>query len=59
MIKEYKELTLKEKIITYNNYQDLCNKYEEFIPFENFEEYDEEQMFLNMDFDSKTLECLG
>lgn len=58
-IKSYRELSLEEKIKTYENYQNLCLEYSECIPYENFNEYDEEQNFLDMDFNENTLECLG
>lgn len=59
MIKTYVELTMEERIQTFNNYQALCKEDINLIPCENFEEYDDEQIDLDFDFDAETLECLG
>ena len=59
LTKTYKELNKEERLQTYNNYQSFCKTDSGPEPFENFEAYDCEQMILNMDFDVKTLECLG
>ena len=59
MDKSYRELTLNEKIKTFNNYQELCKNDSDLIPYEDFKEYDEDNYFNNFDFDSDTLEFLG
>lgn len=59
LTKTYKELNKEEQLQTYNNYQSFCKTDSSPEPFENFEAYDYEQKILNMDFDVKTLECLG
>ena len=59
MIKTYKELTKEERLKTFYNHQELCKTDVCVIPFEDFHDYDCEQMILNMEFDAKTLECLG
>lgn len=59
MEKTYRELTEEERQTTYANYQALCELHSEMIPFDSFESYDKEQMFLDLNFDAVTLECLG
>lgn len=59
MIKTYRELIKEERLKTFSNYQEVCKRDVGIIPYEDFNEYDCEQMFLNMDFDTETLECLG
>lgn len=59
MTKTYNELTLEERIITFNNWQAMAEKDDALKPFEYFEDYDDEQRILDMDFDAETLECLG
>ena len=59
MIKTYRELTLGERIKTYENYQKLCEEDPDIVPFNSFDDYDEEQRFLDFDFDADSLECLG
>ena len=56
--KHYGELTIGERLKTFENWQAIC--LEEDIPsYESFEEYDKEQLLLDLMFDAKTLECLG
>lgn len=55
-MKTYRELTREERLITMENYHRAVPE-EDW--FESFEEYDEENEFLDMEFDSDTLECLG
>lgn len=59
IIKTYRELSVEEQRKTFDDYQDLCKLHPEMIPFTSFEEYDEEQRMLDLDFDADTLECLG
>lgn len=59
MIKTYLELTEDEKRKTFENYQKLCEEDDSYVPFADFEDYDDEQRFLDLDFDAETLECLG
>ena len=58
-ITTYRQLTVAERIATFENYQALCEEYEEYTPFANFAEYDAEQEMLDFDFDADTLDCLG
>ena len=56
--KTYSELTVSERLITFENWQAIC--LEEDIPqYDNFAEYDKEQLLLDLTFDAKTLECIG
>lgn len=57
--KTYRELTTEERVKTFNRYQDLCNINRCFEPYESFEDYNEEQVMYDFDFDCETLECLG
>lgn len=59
MAKCYTDLTPAEQRQTYENYQHVCKMDENFVPFNSFEEYHKEQIFLEMAFDADTLECLG
>lgn len=56
--KLYSELTLRERFQTFENWQAICME-EDLPQYDNFAEYDEEQLLLNLTFDSKTLECIG
>ena len=58
-MKSYSELSREERLITFENYQQLCREDDSYTAFDSFEEYDDEQMFIDMDFDAETLECLG
>lgn len=59
MSKTYTELSEEQRKQTYKNYQELCKQDSNIIPFESWEEYDDEQKFIDLDFDENTLECLG
>lgn len=58
-IKTYRNLTAAEQEQTYKNYVELCSADPSIIPFDNFNDYHNEQCLLDMDFDAATLECLG
>lgn len=55
----YRQLTVEERIVTFERYQALCEEFDEYVPFSSFEEYDAEQEQLDLDFDADTLDCLG
>ena len=60
MLINYRRLTREQKITTFENYQKLCEEDPDLMPFDSFQEYDEEQMFLDMDFDTEDhLRCCG
>ena len=56
--KTYSELTMSERVKTFENWQAICLE-EDIPPYENFEEYDKEQLLMDLTFDAKTLECIG
>ena len=58
-ITTYRQLTVEERIATFERYQALCEADEDYTPFASFEEYDAEQEMLDFDFDADTLDCLG
>jgi hypothetical protein len=54
----YRELTPNQQRVTYQNFVRIC-KQENYTAFGNFEEYHDEQIALDLDFDAETLECIG
>ena len=56
--KRYSELTMGERLITFENWQAICLE-EDIPPYDSFEEYDKEQLLLDLTFDVETLECIG
>ena len=56
--KRYSELTMSERVKTFENWQAICME-EDIPPYESFDEYDKEQLLLDLTFDAKTLECIG
>ena len=56
--KRYSELTMSERQKTFEIWKPLYLD-EDYYPYFTFEEYDEEQLDLDLTFDAKTLECIG
>ena len=56
--KRYSELTMSERQKTFEIWKPLYLE-EDYYPYFTFEEYDQEQMDLDLTFDAKTLECRG
>lgn len=54
----YRQLTPEQQKETYANFVKIC-KEENYMSFGNFEEYHDEQLALDLDFDAETLECIG
>lgn len=56
--KRYSELSMSERQKTFKNWQARCLEANIF-DYCTFGEYDEEQLLLDLNFDARTLECLG